>query len=421
MEPDASLRPTTVRALAVAGLVLSVATAGAAHWTNTGFALAPGLSGAGSFVALSGVAVLSLFLVVGKRAGRRVVAVYLGLMLLVAAESVATGAQLVSRLGATGHHTPRLASPMKGHPFLHVFNGLGLELNEAGFPGREMRYDKNPDVVRVACVGGSTTALGYPAELERALNASGDGRRYEVYNFGMFAWTSTHSVVNFAINIVDYQPDVVVLHHAINDLALMQDEGCCRDYSHALAPVVAEAPSPAQTFVRSFALGRLLTDGPAAAPGPGSEVPKGTAPCPRERSCSALAASPLERNLETMVKLARASDMLPVLTTQPIQTDWGRGHFPEEDRYWADAPEVNNAIRSLADKLSDDAIFVDLDALMTQPAQRHFTDMCHLDHEGRRTKARHLAAAIRSSLDDRQMSRMSQRTAARPAPRAGHF
>ena len=91
--------------------------------------------------------------------------------------------------------------------------------NNFGFADDDFRYAKPDNTIRVACVGGSTTESGYPTILERILSERfGDSAtRLEVLNFGIAGWTTAHSLVNFSLNVVDFEPDYVVFHHAWND------------------------------------------------------------------------------------------------------------------------------------------------------------------------------------------------------------
>ena len=93
------------------------------------------------------------------------------------------------------------------------------------FPGT--RFDSVPQraeagVTRVVTLGGSTTHNGYlapedryPAVLEALLNRNG---RYEVLNAGMDWWTTKHSHINYVTYVRKWEPEVVVVMHAINDL-----------------------------------------------------------------------------------------------------------------------------------------------------------------------------------------------------------
>src|SRR4030095_14123746 len=88
--------------------------------------------------------------------------------------------------------------------------------NNFGFVGRDFAYAKPPGVIRIAALGASTTADGYPAMLEEYLNAL-QSNRFEVMNFGQGYWTSAHVLVNFVLNVIDFAPDYIVIHQAAND------------------------------------------------------------------------------------------------------------------------------------------------------------------------------------------------------------
>lgn len=78
-------------------------------------------------------------------------------------------------------------------------------------------------VTRIVTLGGSTThnahlepELRYPAVLEDLLNEAGGS--YEILNAGMDWWTTKHSHINYVTYVRSWQPEVVVVMHAINDL-----------------------------------------------------------------------------------------------------------------------------------------------------------------------------------------------------------
>jgi hypothetical protein len=66
--------------------------------------------------------------------------------------------------------------------------------NNFGFIGRDFAYAKPPRVTRIAALGASTTADGYPAMLEEYLNArvAAQSNRFEVMNFAHGFYTSAH-------------------------------------------------------------------------------------------------------------------------------------------------------------------------------------------------------------------------------------
>ena len=96
--------------------------------------------------------------------------------------------------------------------------------NSLGYRGAEFVMPKPPDEFRIVCIGGSTTytasvadyRLSYPALLESGLR----DQRYNVrvVNAGGEGWTSHASLANLQFRVLDLEPDMVIIDHAINDL-----------------------------------------------------------------------------------------------------------------------------------------------------------------------------------------------------------
>ncbi len=107
-------------------------------------------------------------------------------------------------------------------------------VNEHGFWDGEWKLERTPGVFRIACLGGSTTQgqeAPYPRLLERQLERL-TGRDFEVMNCGVSFWTSAETVVAWFLLLRDYQPDLVIYHHAANDLRARLWPGLRSDYSH---------------------------------------------------------------------------------------------------------------------------------------------------------------------------------------------
>lgn len=119
------------------------------------------------------------------------------------------------------------------HPYLsfapnHIqYMPEGIRIRENRFP-----YRKKPKTIRIACVGGSTTMNQFPPMLFIILNRRPVDRRFEVMDFGSSAWNSTESTINFLIRVADFQPDVVLAHHGINDYPPRVWPNYRPDYSH---------------------------------------------------------------------------------------------------------------------------------------------------------------------------------------------
>jgi hypothetical protein len=100
---------------------------------------------------------------------------------------------------------------------------LDIKTNSLGFRGEEIPAIKAPGALRVICLGGSTTFEGstndrtYPAILQDLLQRE-FGARIDVINAGMSA-RGSYGELEALDQLFELQPDVVVEHNFINDLA----------------------------------------------------------------------------------------------------------------------------------------------------------------------------------------------------------
>jgi len=89
--------------------------------------------------------------------------------------------------------------------------------------------EENPsppgDSYRILAIGGSTTANfhlpreeRYPTLLGEILQERHPESGIQVFNAGQDWWTTKHSLINYVTYARDWEPDLVVIMHAINDL-----------------------------------------------------------------------------------------------------------------------------------------------------------------------------------------------------------
>ncbi len=105
-------------------------------------------------------------------------------------------------------------------PYHHRFG-----INRWGFRGTDIEREKPEGEYRVFLLGGSTLfAAALPLEetpgelLETQLRAAVPGRAFEVQNAAAEWHCSEHSLIKFLTWIRSFDPDLVVVYHAINDL-----------------------------------------------------------------------------------------------------------------------------------------------------------------------------------------------------------
>jgi len=100
---------------------------------------------------------------------------------------------------------------------------------------------KDKDTFRIVCFGGSTTAnwpgmkeakIHYPLRLQALLREHYQTDQIEVINVGNSAYCTAHSLIELSLDVLSWQPDLVILSHNINDLTVMYWPGLTYDYSN---------------------------------------------------------------------------------------------------------------------------------------------------------------------------------------------
>lgn len=117
------------------------------------------------------------------------------------------------------------------HPYVaYVQSSDDNTVNADGFNFPDYPREKPKHTLRIAALGGSTTAgpSAWPFQLEQILNQ----QQVEVLNFGTPGWTSAESTVNYILNAQDYSPDLVIVHHAANDIGPLSHPNFHPDYRH---------------------------------------------------------------------------------------------------------------------------------------------------------------------------------------------
>lgn len=98
--------------------------------------------------------------------------------------------------------------------------------NSLGFRGRETTWEKPPGTYRVVTIGGSSVygqseskdEAVWSARLEEHLQAARPDRKIEVINGGCSGWSSFEMLINLELRLVDFDPDLVIVYEAINDM-----------------------------------------------------------------------------------------------------------------------------------------------------------------------------------------------------------
>lgn len=340
-------------------------------------------------------------------------ALALGVLLLVGLE---LSARACVNIFARGHR-PRLAwlanrtypqfIQIQGHPFLQYTGNSRVRglFNNYGFSGPDFQLEKKPGVLRVVCLGGSTTEYNWPPQMETLLkdNAARQGRdlRFEVLNFGKVGYTSLHDMVNFTVNAIEFSPDYVVVHSGWNDTVSRNwPQPVRRDYSDILKPFEIP-PIPDKWPLRLSVIYR----GTLALLIPRNREPQWVdirntleiePKTERKFDNPDQELLPFRHNIVKIVQFARLRGVRVVLATIPHSTD---PNVPsaEEARH---LDQCNAIVREIYRENPDGVLLVDLDKDLTGKNYL-YRDLAHMGPQGDAEKAAAVARAILADASQR--------------------
>lgn len=295
--------------------------------------------------------------------------------------------------------------------------------NSLGYRGDEIDLPKPSDRFRIVCLGGSTTytteiddyKMSYPDLLEHELKQRGYDN-VDVINAGVGAWTTCESLVNLQIRVLDLEPDMIIIYHAVNDLlmrfvwpheAYRADNSGARQAPGMFMPGLLEHSTLCRYVMirldivqpHSY-LDRHFTSAPDTAYAGAFQTQKanGTYPSGIFKETSAkqmLAANPpvyFTRNLENMVAIADSHGMTTVLATFAHSDTVEGTPMVSSEEGKAALAEMNEAIKSVAQNTT--AHLFDFAAEFPDDKQYYCSDGVHVTTEGVKVKARLFADYI---------------------------
>jgi len=200
-----------------------------------------------------------------------------------------------------------------------------LHTNQWGNRGPDQSYDKPPGVVRLVTLGGSTTFCPYasedaktwPAQLAKKLNQKLAPQRFEVLNYGAAGYNSADSMTTFALRAIDRQPDIVIVHHAWNDINAGIKPGLVSDYTHR-REVASHRPRGWWFKLAIYRTYTVFKKNLA-----GANRPLGSS-----ENIDPRAVEIYQRNIESIVLLAKPRGIEPVLLTLATKLP------PDDDPDW---------------------------------------------------------------------------------------
>jgi len=267
--------------------------------------------------------------------------------------------------------------------------------NSLGFRGPEIA-PKAPGEYRIAFVGGSTTytynvpedEFSYPALVGKRLRGHFGHKNVQVINAGCIGYSSLQSLLNLELKVLDLEPDLVVVLHAINDIAprIVPHESYRRDESGYRGVWGIEEPWwEISLFARYLAyqwgaIERM------------EHVPAFQFSLDPKYVAKALAANPpvhAARNLNEIVKLAARRG--PKVMFATMATCMAIGDFCSWPCYQRAFKQHNAMTLGIGRKLSVPVF--DWAAVMPTD-KRHFFDGHHMKKSGARIKAEQFAGFI---------------------------
>jgi lysophospholipase L1-like esterase len=293
----------------------------------------------------------------------------------------------------------RMASKLyEAHPYLCYvmrpnvhFSGADMEIqtNRWGFRGRDVSREKPEGVVRIACFGGSTTfSLNasdndhtWPAQLERVLNERYAPTRFEVLNFGTPGYASIESFLIFALRGLDFAPDVVLVHDALNDARVVARPDVVLDFTHCRAPYTRIGSS----WLGKSAVGRLLI---VAAVRISQPSYFGSYRLSKE------SIRVFQHHVESTLLLARSRGIEPVIVTMPDGLPEDEEKCRERNAEVALARVLIQSLRQLGQRR--DIPLVDLAATFPKDPEL-FTDDTHKTDRGLELAARMIADGLQEN------------------------
>lgn len=297
---------------------------------------------------------------------------------------------------------------MFGPDFYTTQNGVRYIV---GRHGEKFPFEKKEGVFRVVAMGGSTTqnlvdGMHYPLRLGQMLVELYPNRAIEVINTGNSAYATPHLIIALAMDVLSWNPDLIIASENINDLIAAYFPDFALDYSNKYShETFLPHPSLTQQLFgwsrlywvvvsRMEALSyRLLEarDTVYARRSYGNEPPLE-------------ATAVFRRNWETFVDIARARNIPVILASQPL---WPEEHFwdlhmrykkyntvavyPLHEEFLLHHAAFNATIKKVANEKG--VFFVD-NAAAVAGQRPMFSDFVHYTRAGIETLANNYAAFI---------------------------
>jgi lysophospholipase L1-like esterase len=321
---------------------------------------------------------------------------------------------------------PRLFCQFRPPPLARFpAHGSEIRINSLGLRGEEAARKKPEGTFRILCLGGSTTfdpyngaGTNWPLLLQEKLRAQFPRRRVEVLNAGVNGWSSAHSLTYFLFDGLSLEPDLVIVHHNVNDLSVNFHGTPEPDYSNKYARPEWDPRPEAHTIALDGLLGwsqaYLFLRLKAFQLLPRLRL-RQVEVKPYDEGLGLPAAVYFRRNLDSICAVASAHGVRVALGLQPedilrrfdatLVTQLGLGgslRVPSAEGLRRFHGEYLRIVREVAARWG--AVLVDADQAMSGRAEL-FVDTCHTTAAGSEALAEVFRSAIAPLLAATPVSR----------------
>lgn len=198
----------------------------------------------------------------------------------------------------------------RSHPFDPYLQMPPPNINPA-------KFEKPDNTIRIITLGGSSTQNGglahehkYTTVLLELLRGKYPDKKIELFNAGMMWYTTKHSLINYTTSMREWEPDMAIIMHAINDLVRScEDKNFTvgqynRQWSHFYGPSINGAKPI--TFEK-WLLSPFTNIWFSALKSKEQDVPLEDFKSKDD----------FKRNLRTLIQYLKADGVVPIVMTQP--------------------------------------------------------------------------------------------------------
>lgn len=299
------------------------------------------------------------------------------------------------------------------HPFLnYVLNPKIAKHNSLGFRGQEIDISKEENIYRIFCLGASSVygsrvspEESYPYFLNQLLKNTVKKKVPDVINAGVPGYTSANIFLLFQFRILPLSPDMIIIYSGFNDIfPRIMGKGAFdySDFNIVWRPIPALKRALFKSILAQKIIGRVgerlgiafLTWPPHI-----HEIvqkwPYQYVTGDYKRNLANTSAQIFQRNILSLIQLARANDVDVVLVAQVL------GPVKESKSIYAELAkgimEHNNVIRNLTRQTG--VYLIDLESIFPRRSEM-FIDEIHMSPKGNKIRAEIISETIAKIIQE---------------------